>query len=329
MKKKILSLLLVCILTSFTVLLTGCGEKQNQEQEQEQNVEEQTQEANVEEIYKKYIIEKKYAEETSDWNSEVDEYSILDIDQDGTDELILKAGDMDFYYILICGYNKDSQQVITISDLGSTYGGFRYFEGTNKITYTDIRPFKDVMVESFYKIENNELVNIGSAGQDMGQYFIEEQGNRRNATEDEVRSQFDNAKYPEYQKISTLNSNTSDNEEKQETKNTNTNTTQTANELKIGDYTLKYGTYIWKFDDAAKIVINSDGTASETDTAGKVDNYTYKIEQEDFRQDPSRHDYKTAIVFYNLDGEKAHGYYPYSNTELVDGDTGDYEYSGN
>ena len=57
MKKKILSLLLICILASLTIMLTGCGEKQSQEQEQ--NIEEQTQEANVKEIYKQYIIEKK------------------------------------------------------------------------------------------------------------------------------------------------------------------------------------------------------------------------------------------------------------------------------
>ena len=63
------------------------------------------------------------------------------------------------------------------------------------------------MSYGFYKIENNELVNTGSAGQDMGQYFIEEQGNKRNSTEDEVRSQFDNAKYPEYKKILDLTNN--------------------------------------------------------------------------------------------------------------------------
>ena len=43
MKKKILSLLLICILTSFTILLTGCGEKQTTEdssQESNQKTEE-------------------------------------------------------------------------------------------------------------------------------------------------------------------------------------------------------------------------------------------------------------------------------------------------
>lgn len=297
MKRKLLSLLMVCVLSALELTLTGCGEKQTQEKQPEQNAEEQTQEANVNEIYKQYILEKQYKDETADWDSEVDEYSILDLDQDGTEELVLKAGDMDFYYILICGYNKEKQEVVIISNLGSTYGGFRYIEGSNKITYTDFRPFNDAMSYGFYKIENYELVAIGSAGQDMGNYFIEEDNNRRISTEDEVRSQFDNAKYPEYQKISSLKSNISDSEEKQE--GSNTNSPQTANELKVGDYTLKYGTYKGEgaFGETGgpdvsisecTIILNSDGTYNETmvDVAtGKADKRNGKYSVGETRKD--------------------------------------------
>lgn len=130
------------------------------------------------------------------------------------------------------------------------------------------------------------------------------------------------------QKVQTNNTQSKDAEE-----NTKETTTESANKtqtsvnkvsegIQIGNYTIKYGTY--KGEEATanqKLVINSDGTASFTANFGngfEEVSYTYKIEDHDFSQDivPS---YEKAVVFYNLDGSRAFGYYPCEDNVLTNG----------
>ena len=107
---------------------------------------------------------------------------------------------------------------------------------------------------------------------------------------------------------------------------------EAAKGLKVGNYTIKYGTYAMDENSIYKLVINADGTASETLTNGNRtydQKYTYKVEQHDFAQDISSHIYETAIVLYNSDGTIGGAYFPISSTELSTGDGPGYVYSGN
>ena len=290
MKKKILSLLLVCILTSFTVLLTGCGEKQNQEQEQEQNVEEQTQETSVEEIYKKYITEKKYEKEITEWNSEVDEYAILDIDQDGTEELILKAKDLDFFYALICGYNKDSQEVIVIDNIYG-YGGLKYNSDTKEIGYSEMRQIQEAMSFGFYKIEDKKLVLTRGVGYEYQEYFIAEGENRRNATSDEVYAEIEKAKAIEYQKVSDLTTN-------QEIPVSNATEESSQNQ----ESKLKYGTYTGNsmFSKGITLILNEDKSVTYKDDKGNNATGKYNVKYIDLTENPTEPFSDWVVEFSDL-----------------------------
>ena len=331
MNKKILSLLLICTLISLTILLTGCGEKQNQEQKQ--NVEEQTQETSVAEIYKQYIIEKKYEKEIADWSSKVDEYSILDIDQDGTEELILKAKDLDFFYALICGYNKDSQEVIVIDNIYG-YGGLKYNSDTKEIGYSEMRQIQEAMGFGFYKIEDKKLVLTRAVGYEYQQYFIAEGENRRNATSDEVYAEIDKAKAIEYQKISDLINNQ---EEIKNTTGQSNSTTEENKMIKAGNYTLQYGKYKDKY--GTIYTLNQDGTYTcESKQTGKqysksgtyiiynCENYEKEIEEYEEKNGPIGFSGKWMIAFNydNNDSSKPYLMYSYNiedNNKFYNGQT--------
>ena len=107
---------------------------------------------------------------------------------------------------------------------------------------------------------------------------------------------------------------------------------EAAKGLKVGSYTIKYGTYVMNENSAYKVVINADGTASVTLSDGNRTydkKYTYKVGQHDFAQDISGPSYETAIIMYNSDGTTAFAYFPTSSTELSEGDGPGYVYSGN
>ena len=106
---------------------------------------------------------------------------------------------------------------------------------------------------------------------------------------------------------------------------------ENPNVFKIGDYTVKCGTY--KGEDAATgetLIVNSDGTAVLSANFGngiEEVKYTYKIEKHDFAQDiSSSPSYEDAIVFYNADGSKAFGLCSFENNTLSDGGIGFYRF---
>lgn len=98
-----------------------------------------------------------------------------------------------------------------------------------------------------------------------------------------------------------------------------------ANEsLKVGSYTLKYGTYKGQYaDEGNTLVLKQNGQCTYN---GK--SCTYTIGSHDFAQDASTQgSYKTCLVI-KTSGESYNQYLmPYSNTEIGDGDIGSFVYS--
>lgn len=96
---------------------------------------------------------------------------------------------------------------------------------------------------------------------------------------------------------------------------TTTNTSEgTTNELKIGNKTIKYGTYTGI--DAATgdtLVINADNTATLNGTS-----YTYTVGEHNFAQDTSSDSYKDGIIFQNGDGSTAFPLYVGNDGSLRD-----------
>lgn len=106
--------------------------------------------------------------------------------------------------------------------------------------------------------------------------------------------------------------------------NTNSQVTEITEELKVGNTTIKYGTYTGI--DAATgdiLVINKDGTATLNGTS-----YTYGVDVYNFAQDSSSPSYKEGIIFINDNGETAFSLYVASDGSLKDDPMG-YIYSGN
>ncbi|MBR3898135.1 MAG: hypothetical protein IKJ43_02505 [Bacilli bacterium] len=91
--------------------------------------------------------------------------------------------------------------------------------------------------------------------------------------------------------------------------------------IKVGNYTISYGTYKWMEDgqEAGVLVINNDGSC-------KIDgkDCTYSISSHDFAQDISTAGHpKTCLAFKT--SEYTTHLYPYRDNELGDGDIGDYK----
>lgn len=92
--------------------------------------------------------------------------------------------------------------------------------------------------------------------------------------------------------------------------------------LKVGDYTIKYGTY--RDPEFGTIfILKQDGTCVYGNK-----NYTYKVEEYDFSQYEVPN-YKTGIVFYQSNGEKYFAFYPNSSTTLYSCGIESLIYTGN
>ncbi len=105
---------------------------------------------------------------------------------------------------------------------------------------------------------------------------------------------------------------------------------EAAKGLKIGNHTIKYGTY--KGIEGAvgeTLVINPNGSASITANfpgGVKTIQMTYQVKTYDFAQDISSHSYQQAIV--TSGGGYEYAYFPFQNDRLSDGGTGTYIYQG-
>jgi hypothetical protein len=109
------------------------------------------------------------------------------------------------------------------------------------------------------------------------------------------------------------------------TENTNQSTeNNNSGELKIGNHTIKYGTY--NGIDAATgdiLIINSNQTATLNG-----ENYTYTVGKHDFAQDSSGSSYQDAIIFKTASGETSFALYVGNDNNLYN-DPMCYVYSGN
>ena len=214
----------------------------------------------------------------SEWVSEVKKYSILDINQDGTEELLLSnEGEGGFYATLVCTYDRTNKQVVVVENIPNSYGVLRYDSTTKEVIYSEFKPFADAASNGFYILENNKLTLSKIVGQDMGQYFVEENGNKTNIQKEESSNYFKNAKDIEFTDISSMELSQSNTTEQN---SGNGSSESTDKVFRCGMYWLNYGTYIGSggyenSNEGVKLVLNKDGTYTMTQNNGTTKNGKY------------------------------------------------------
>lgn len=140
--------------------------------------------ASVEDIYKNFIRTQKYREYTSNaetwkmYNSKtkrneeafVKKYAILDINKDGTPELLCETNLMDFEEAwkstLIVTYNKSTNQLVLVDDIYS-YASLSYDNIDQTVKYTNIRPSSLIASYTSFKLVNNKLQAYKTYGYDI------------------------------------------------------------------------------------------------------------------------------------------------------------------
>ncbi len=140
--------------------------------------------ASVEDIYKNFIRTKKYREYTSKveswkmYNSKtrkheealVQRYAILDINKDGTPELLCETNLMDFEETwkstLVVTYNKSTNQLVLVDDIYS-YASLVYDNIDQTVRYTNIRPSYYIAAYTSFKLVNNKLQAYKTYGYDI------------------------------------------------------------------------------------------------------------------------------------------------------------------
>lgn len=137
----------------------------------------------VEDIYKNFVKTKKYREYTSKaegwkkYNSKakkyeealVQRYAILDINKDGTPELLCEGDLMDFdawKCTLVVTYNKSTNQLVLVDDIYS-YTSLAYDNIDQAVRYTNIRPSYYIASYTSYKLVNNQLQAYKTYGYDI------------------------------------------------------------------------------------------------------------------------------------------------------------------
>ena len=94
--------------------------------------------------------------------------------------------------------------------------------------------------------------------------------------------------------------------------------------LKVGNYTLKYGTYKGEYaDEGYTFILKQNGQC-----VYHGNNCTYTIGTHDFTQDGETHAVSTALIIKENGQSYSIYYMPYSNTEIGDGDIGSFKYVG-
>ena len=117
------------------------------------------------------------------------------------------------------------------------------------------------------------------------------------------------------------NDNSSNSNSNNSSSNTNTSSNATSSGIKVGSYTIKYGTY--KGDAAVSgdtLVLKSDGTATLNG-----EKFTYKVGKHDFAQDSSSSAVEDCLI---LEGSYTNYYYVTNNGKTLSQGSGmDYIYS--
>lgn len=125
--------------------------------------------------YIEFMKTKEYESYISDWIfGEPTHYAILDIDEDGIDELIITGGDgMGFYNLIVFGYDRKLKEIYPISNIDSVtyregkenyvfqyYGGLNYSQSHKALVLSELRTgsvfgglgYFTIKIENLYQI---------------------------------------------------------------------------------------------------------------------------------------------------------------------------------
>ena len=167
--------------------------------------------SNLEDIYKQFIIDKGYEKDIGKDNyfQTAKQYAILDMNQDGTEELFIQDdGDSTFFYsTLIYTYDNEKQEIVFVDGLYS-YGSLEYSAKDKTIAFQTFKPFADAGACIFYTLENNQLAwlrTLGHHGPNFKGFFIStEEGKEEPISEEENTQYFENVEVLDYKEISEL-----------------------------------------------------------------------------------------------------------------------------
>lgn len=175
--------------------------------------------------YIEFMKTKEYESYISDWIfGEPTHYAILDIDEDGIDELIITGGDgMGFYNLIVFGYDRKLKEIYPISNIDSVtyregkenyvfqyYGGLNYSQSHKALVLSELRTGSVFGGLSYFTIKNQELVSDFGIWYEYDYqtnkttYGYSESGNRIAVDEDEYQeylNELNESSDPEFQPI--------------------------------------------------------------------------------------------------------------------------------
>ena len=175
--------------------------------------------------YIDFLKAQEYKSYISDWiYGEPTHYSILDIDEDGIDELIITGGDgTGFYNFTVFSYDRKSKEVYPIPNVYSdvignekegyffqNYGGLRYSPSHKALVFSELRTGSMYGGLSYFTIKNQELVSDFGIWYEYDYqtnkttYGYSELGNRIAVDEDEYQeylNELNESSDPEFQPI--------------------------------------------------------------------------------------------------------------------------------
>jgi hypothetical protein len=153
--------------------------------------------------YDDFISNKLYLDYISDWRLAADNYTILDINQDGTDELIINSvNENGFMYSVI--FTRNSSGQITMIENMYHYGFIRYSQDFTAIEYSDLKPDYYTGNSGFYTLNGTELTLAFSVGwdktvsEDYNFVYYPSSGETVTITADEKATYFSNLINLEY-----------------------------------------------------------------------------------------------------------------------------------
>lgn len=176
-------------------------------------------------IYIDFLKAQEYESYISDWIfGEPTHYAILDIDEDGIDELIITGGDgMGFYNLIVFGYDRKLKEIYPISNIDSVtyregkenyvfqyYGGLNYSQSHKALVLSELRTGSVFGGLGYFTIKNRELVSDFGIWYEYDYqtnkttYGYSESGNRTVVDEDEYQeylNELNESSDPEFQPI--------------------------------------------------------------------------------------------------------------------------------
>jgi hypothetical protein len=176
---------------------------------------------------------------------------------------------------------------------------------------------------AFVEISDNEFAFINNKGKTIigGSIVSSNENTKTTSNTDDSSSTNSNNDSKTNNIASNSSSSTSSSNKTNSSSTSNSSNSLTSDEIKIGNKTMKYGTY--NGSDAAEGIIlklNSDGTCTYDGQ-----NCTYTIGTHDFAQDAStKGSYKDCII---INADYTYYYYPLNETNLTDGGIYNFIYS--